>query len=215
MAGDGTASGAFAIQDGIPATEWVSPGADFTLNSSSQAKYVGLYISGYAYDFEYVSRGLSNWSMGAYQYPYAVSSGIVDGLLFSSGVLGTTSLYGSGILTPVYLSSMPMMLLKEETTTSGTFNKGLFSITVQSQIKDPWNFYLEAIHSIVSGVPTYVTYTASGSCVNQYGFYKELLELHAGLTDMESLRNQGVMWAQTVSGTYITSRIPVYFRKQS
>jgi len=133
--------------------------------------------------------------------------------IFNSGVLSNTSTYGSGTLSDIYLTGMPTMILKETVAIDGTYDVGLTSVAIHSPVTDKWNFYLEAIHDVVSGVPTYITYTASGSNSNQYGLYKESLELHVGTSGIYSLKTQGYIWAQTVSGNYITGRIPVYFRR--
>jgi hypothetical protein len=143
---------------------------------------------------------------GTFEWGDPVSG--TTGLLFGSGVISSTPTYSSGTLTPVYLTHIPSMLLRETAAGSGSYNTGFFSITVQSPIEDAWNFYLEAKNS-PSG---YILYMAEGLTTNPYGFYNELLELHAGLTDIYMDETPGYVWAQNVSGTYTTGRIPVYFR---
>lgn len=207
ISSDDTAPGLNSYSGKLATEIFMNPGVNFHVKSTSVAKGNGLPVSGYAFDNENVSR-LSSWDIGALYFESS-SSGFINGLLFGSGVITSVSSYGSGLITPSYLTDIPTMILREETTIDGTYNKGFFSITVQSPIEDKWNFYLEAVHS-PSG---YILYTASGAMTTPYGFYKEYLELHAGLTDIGSYKIPGSIWAQSVSGTYTTPRIPVHFRR--
>lgn len=137
----------------------------------------------------------------------------MDGLLFGSGLISTSSIYSSGNLVPFYLSSVPNMYLREETTDLETYEKGLVSVTIHTQITGPWNFYLEATNDVISGVSFYISYIASGHYTNAYGFYKELLELHAGASDIYHDRTPGYIWARSACGNYITGRLPLYFKR--
>lgn len=132
-------------------------------------------------------------------------------ITFSSGVISNTSSIISGKLVHVTLSSIPTMVLYEQITIDGTYDKGLFSITIKSDVKEKWNFYLETKHSNTE----YILYSASGVTTNQYDFYKETLELHAGLNDIYTYKKPAYMWATTIDGQYSTGLIPVYFRKIS
>jgi hypothetical protein len=140
------------------------------------------------------------------QTDMSLSNESIDGLLFSSGIISTQTSLISGTLSDISLSSNSTMLLNEVT---GGYYKGFFSVTIKSDVDDKWNFYLETQNSSSE----YILYTASGSVTNQYGFYKENLELYVGTSDIMSYKIPGWVWAQTTSGNYSTPKIPVYFRK--
>ena len=193
--------------------EYTNPNIfDFHLKDTATSYGTGTDTP-YPFDFENKHRVSGHFDRSAYASSYTLYSGIIDGLLFSSGTISNTSIQSSGLLTDVYLTNMPTMYLRQENVLEGTYNKGLFSITVNSKVTDKWNFYLEAVNNVVNSIPTYISYMASGNAVDVYGFYKETLELHAGLSDIYSFDNPAYIWASTVNGKYTTGRLPVYFKK--
>ena len=218
---DNTAFGPNAIHGASASTEWKSPIMyqtygplpDFHLAGNALAHNNGLNLSAtYAYDNDNVPRVNDSWDIGAYVWiapPVTYPSGIITGLPFNSGIISSSSSYGSGNMVLSYLGSVPSMVLQSKIFNSGVYETGLVSMAIHSHTTDKWNFYIEAIHS--SG--QYILYTASGVSTDQYGLYKEDLELHISPSSIYSYDNVGYMWAQTVSGGYTTTRKPIYFRK--